>query len=132
MRRGTTTIFAIDHPQVEEQQQQPVFKDPSQKPVEDCLVEEIDQVFLFLCPAPSNHYCKEGIWRLHCTGKPTLLFEEVIPPVMQKESSVLSMNKRLIGLVPPVSIQTSLSCICICIWILFISYKYKRHSRVIW
>ena len=42
------------------------------------------------------------------------------------------MNKRLREFVPPVSIQTSLSCICICIWILFISYKYKRHSRVIW
>ena len=95
-------------------------------------MEEIDQVFLYLCLAPSNHYCNEGIWRLHCTGKPTLLSEDVIPPVMQKESSVLSMNRRLIGLVPPVSIQISLSCICICIWILFISYKYKRHSRVIW
>ena len=102
---GTITIFAIDHPHVEEQQQQPVFKDPSQKPVEDCLVEEIDQVFLFLyLPAPSNHYCNEGIWRLHCTDKPTLLSEEVEPPVMQKKSPVLSMNKRLIGIVPPVGI----------------------------
>ena len=82
--------------------------------------------------APSNHYCNEGIRRLHCTGKSTLLFEEVKPPVMQKKSSTLTINKRMRGFVHHVSIQTSLSCICIYIWILFTSYKYKRHSRVIW
>ena len=71
---GTTTIFAIDHPLVEEQQQQPVFKDPSQKPVEDCLVEEIDQVFLFLClalPPQTIIVMKEYG---DCTAEASLLF----------------------------------------------------------
>ena len=83
------------------------------------------------CLGPSNHYCNEWIWQLHCTVNPTLLFEEVIPPIMQK-NRLLTINGRLRGFVPHLSIQTSLSCIWICIWILLISYKYKRHSRVIW
>ena len=71
---GTITIFAIDHPHVEEQQQQPVFKDPSQKPVEDCLVEEIDQVFLFLCLALALQTIIVMNEYGNCTAQSTLLF----------------------------------------------------------